>query len=449
MRFRSPLLAIAATPLALALTTTLLSGQARPRRPMQVADVDGFRDVRDLDIAPDGAWVAYTVGLPDVARDKDEGDIWLSNWAGTEHVRLTTSPTRESQPRFSPDGKWIAFVSGRKSGDDDKTTGGQIWILSRQGGEARRLTTRKGGAGDVQWSPDSTRLVFVGDDPDPEEDKTGEDKPPKKPIVIDRYGFKRDREGYLVHRRSHLYLVNVASGRHRNAHLGRLGRLAAGVVAGRARIAFISGRGSDADRTNDTNVFVVDAKAGAEPRALTTWNGPDNQARPAWSPDGASIAYLQSSEPKLFAYSRNTLAVVPAAGGTPKLLTDAEHDRRRGAGMDAGRQGALPDCRERPRPRAGAGAGGRRAAGPADDRPAGGAQPGRRPGTAASRSSRRRGRPRPRCTAPSPPRARRTASASCRRSRTRTTPGWPACSSARSRTSTSPRPTAPRSAPSW
>ena len=150
MRFRSPLLAIAATPLALALTTTPLLGQD------SCAPADAGRRRRRLPRRarsrhrPDGTWVAYAVGLPDVVRDKDEGDIWLSNWAGTEHVRLTSSPTRESQPRFSPDGKSIAFVSGRKSGDDDKTTGGQIWLLSRQGGEARRLTTRKGGAGDVQ-----------------------------------------------------------------------------------------------------------------------------------------------------------------------------------------------------------------------------------------------------------------------------------------------------------
>jgi dipeptidyl aminopeptidase/acylaminoacyl peptidase len=323
MRFRSPLLAIAATPLALALTATPLHGQDRARRPIQVADVDGFRDVRDLDIAPDGAWVAYTVGLPDVAKDKDEGDIWLSNWAGTEHVRLTSSPARESQPRFSPDGKWIAFVSSRKVGDDDKTTGGQIWILSRQGGEARRLTTRKGGAGDVQWSPDAARLVFVGDDPDPEEDKTGEDKTPKKPIVIDRYGFKRDREGYLVHRRSHLYLLTIASGAVETLTTGDWDDSLPAWSPDGTKIAFVSGRGGDADRTNDSNVFVVDAKAGAEPRPLTTWTGPDNGARPAWSPDGASIAYLQGSEPKLFAYSRDTLAIVPAAGGTPKLLTDA------------------------------------------------------------------------------------------------------------------------------
>jgi dipeptidyl aminopeptidase/acylaminoacyl peptidase len=322
MRIRSPLLAIAATPLAIALIATPLYAQAA-RRSMQVADLDGFREVRDLAVAPDGAWVAYTVGVADVTHDKDEGDIWLSNWAGTEHLRLTTSPARESKPRFSPDGKWIAFLSGRPRGEDDKTSGGQIWLLSRQGGEARRLTDRKGGASDFQWSPDSARLVFVGDDPDPEENKGDDDKTPKKPIVIDRYGFKRDDEGYLSHRRSHLYLLTIANGAVQTLTSGDWDDGQPAWSPDGTKVAFISGRGSDADRTNDSNVFVVDAKPGAEPRALTTWNGPDDQARPAWSPDGASIAYLQGSEPKLFAYSRNTLAVVPAAGGTPRLLTDA------------------------------------------------------------------------------------------------------------------------------
>ncbi len=322
MRIRPLFRAMAATPLALTLAATPLLAQTA-RRPMQVADIDGFREVRDLDIAPDGAWVAYTVGVADLARDKDESDLWLSNWAGTEHLRLTTSPDRESKPRFSPDGKWIAFLSARPRSKQDKTTGAQIWLLSRQGGEARRLTDRKGGASDFDWSPDSTRLVFVGDDPDPEEDKGADDETPKKPIVIDRYGFKRDNDGYLVHRRSHLYLLTVATGAIEALTSGDWDDEKPAWSPDGTRIAFISGRGSDADRTNDTNVFVMAATPGAEPRALTTWNGPDDEARPAWSPDGAFIAYLQGSEPKLYAYSRNTLAVVPAAGGAPKLLTDA------------------------------------------------------------------------------------------------------------------------------
>ena len=230
-------------------------------------------------------------------------------------------------------------------------------LLSRQGGEARRLTNRKGGVRDFEWSPDSTRLVVVGDDPDPEEGKADDDKTPKKPIVIDRYDFKRDDDGYLGHRRSHLYLLTVATGAIETLTSGDWDdELPAWSPDGR-RIAFISGRGSDDDRTNDTNVFVVEAKAGAEPRALTTWSGPDDQARPAWSPDGASIAYLQGSEPKLFAYSRNTLAVVPAAGGAPKLLTDAATIDVESPRLDARRQGALRDHRRRPGPRAGPGAG--------------------------------------------------------------------------------------------
>jgi dipeptidyl aminopeptidase/acylaminoacyl peptidase len=324
MRLRSlisPIAALQAVVIS-AISVVSVSGQT-PRRPLQVADLDAYRDLGDLALAPDGAWVAYAVKFADPKRDKDDSDVWMTNWAGTEHVRLTASPERESQPRFSPDGKWLAFLSSRTTGSDDKTSGGQVWLLNRQGGEARRLTDRKGGVSDFQWSPDATRLVLVGDDPDPEEDKADDDKTPKKPIVIDRYGFKQDAGGYLDHRRSHLYLLTIATGAIETLTSGDFDdQLPAWSPEG-ARLAFTSGRGGDRDKTNDSNLFVVEAKAGAEPRALTTWNGPDDQARPAWSPDGASIAYLQGSEPKLFAYSRNTLAVVAAAGGSaPRLLTD-------------------------------------------------------------------------------------------------------------------------------
>ena len=322
MRFRRPSTIVAAAPLALALAAPPLAAQT-PRRAMTVADMDGYREVRDLDIAPDGAWVAYTVKVADATRDKDDSDLWLSNWAGTEHLRLTTSPERESSPRFSPDGKWIAFLSARSRGEGDKTKGGQIWLLNRQGGEARRLTDRKGGVDDFDWSPDSTRLVFVGDDPDPEEDKGADDKTPRKPIVIDRLAFKRDSGGYLSDRRSHLYLLTIATGTIETLTSGNWDDELPAWSPDGTRIAFVSGRGSDADRTNDTNVFVVEARAGAEPKALTTWPGPDREARPAWSPDGSQIAYLQGREPKFYAYNRSTLAVVPAAGGTPRLLTDA------------------------------------------------------------------------------------------------------------------------------
>ena len=88
------------------------------------------------------------------------------------------------------------------------------------------------------------------------------------------------------------------------------------------QIAFVSKRGPDPDRSHDSNVFVVEAKAGATPRQLTTYTGEDG-GRPVWSPDGSTIAYLQSDEAKWYAYDQTKLALIPAAGGTARLLTES------------------------------------------------------------------------------------------------------------------------------
>jgi dipeptidyl aminopeptidase/acylaminoacyl peptidase len=290
--------------------------------------LDHARDVRDPQISPDGRWVAYTVALADTEKDRDNADIWMSSWDGAQHVQLTSSPDRESQPRWSPDGKWLAFLSARAQGEDDKPSGAQVWLMSRQGGEARRLTDRKGGVSDLVWSPDSTRLVLVGNDPDPEDDEAEGAKKAKaktkKPLVIDRYHFKQDGDGYLLRRYSHLYLLTIATKGIEPLTTGELDDQLPAWSPDGTRLAFVSKRGADPDRTNDTNIFVMEAKPGAEARALTTWNGPDHESRPAWSPDGSRLAYLQGSEPRFYAYNRNRLAVVSASGGAaPTLLTDS------------------------------------------------------------------------------------------------------------------------------
>lgn len=305
---------------------TAAGGQTPERRPLQVADLDRFRDVREPQLSPDGRWVAYTVVFADPKKDRDDADVWMSSWDGTEHVQLTASPDRESQPRWSPDGRYLAFLSARTQGDEDAPDDAQIWLMNRQGGEARRLTNRPGGVSDFQWSPDSSRIVFVGQDPDPEDtarDEGGKKPKTRKPIVIDRYRFKRDVEGYLEHRRSHLYLLTVETGAIEPLTSGDFDDRQPAWSPDGSRIAFTSRRGPDPDRTNDSNLFVIDARPGAEPRALTTWPGPDDEARPSWSPDGKRIAYLQGSEPRFYAYNRNVVAVVDAAGGPVRLLTSA------------------------------------------------------------------------------------------------------------------------------
>ncbi|MFP5355746.1 MAG: prolyl oligopeptidase family serine peptidase, partial [Gemmatimonadota bacterium] len=284
-------------------------------RPLQANDIFRLRDVGDPRISPDGAWIAYTLTTTDSAKDKSDSDVWMVSWDGTRTVRLTNSPEGEGAPRWSPDNRYLSFVSGRFEGK-----GGQVWLLDRAGGEGVRLTELKGGVSDYAWSPDATRLVVVSRDPDPEEEKkdSAATKSPK-PIVIDRYRFKQDGDGYLERRRNHLYVVDVASRKVTQVTSGDYDDSQPRWSPDGTRIAFVSRRGADADRENNSDVFVVEAREGATPLRLTTWSGPDDT--PEWSPDGSQIAYLQGSEPQLYAYNQDALAVVASTGGTPRLIT--------------------------------------------------------------------------------------------------------------------------------
>ena len=190
---------------ALILTTCALlqlspsPAHAQAKRTLRSSDLYHLKEVRDPQISPDGGWVAYTVSVIDSAKDKSDNDIWMTSWDGS------TSPESESTPRWSPDSRYLAFLSGRQEGK-----GAQVWLLDRRGGEAQRVTQLRGGVSEFAWSPDSKRLVLVVDE---ETDSilkkdTAEHKTPK-PIVIDRYNFKRDVAGYLGSKRSHLSLFDV------------------------------------------------------------------------------------------------------------------------------------------------------------------------------------------------------------------------------------------------
>jgi len=299
--------------------------QAPARRPLKLDDLDRVRQVADPQVSPDGQWVAYTVTKVDVAADKDDADVWMVSWDGARSVRLTSSPDGEKKPRWSPDGRYLSFLSSRGSKDDNETA--QLWLLDRAGGEAEKVTEVEGGIDDYAWGPDGKRLVLVVSDPDPEVKRAAEAKGDKKPkplpIVIDRYHFKQDEDGYLGPLRSHLYLFDLAGRKAEALTPGPFDESLPAWSPDGKWIAFVSKRvGADPDRSNNTDVFVIEAKAGAPARPLTTYPGDDNETTSplAWSPDGALVAYLQGPEPKDYAYGQDRLMVVPAAGGAPRPL---------------------------------------------------------------------------------------------------------------------------------
>src|SRR3981081_1740612 len=94
-------------------TASFLIAQPHSQRLLKVDDMHRFHDVRDVQISPDGKWVAYTVGSVDTTADKSDSDVWMASWDGAQQLRITASPESENAPRFSPDGRFLSFLSGR------------------------------------------------------------------------------------------------------------------------------------------------------------------------------------------------------------------------------------------------------------------------------------------------------------------------------------------------
>jgi len=310
---------------ALMLAVSLRAAVAVAQRPVDSDDLAKVRDVSDPQLSPDGAWIAYTVSVADTAKDHDDTDLWLASWDGAQQVRLTRSPAGEHAPRWSPDGRWIAFLSDR----DDQHEVSQLWLFDRAGGEPERLTNLPGGVSDLAWSPDGRRLALIVSDSNPDAKAPGDSstKAPA-PIVIDRFQFKEDETGWVRGQREHLWLYDVASRSATQLLSGDYDEALPSWSPDWRSIAFVSRRRPEYDRSDNYDLYVVEATAGAEPRQLTTFPGPDGDAgwgtrAPAWSPDGSLIAYVQGGPLNLIYYAVQQLAVVPAAGGPARVLTPA------------------------------------------------------------------------------------------------------------------------------
>jgi len=323
----SPFRLLLATTLAVAVVLAPAVGGAQQgeRRLFAIDDIFNLKRVSDPQISSDGEWVAFSLSQLNREEDRSDSDIWMAPLDGGEALRLTTSDRSESRPRWSPDGRWLAFMSSRES---DST---QVWLLPRIGGEAWQLTDVEQGVSAMEWSPDSSRLALLVQDPKKngeegeegeqgEKDEKGEKEERPEPIVVNRLQFKSDGIGYLDERRTHVYVFDVAAKSMFQLTEGPYDDGSPVWSPDGTMIAFVSNRTEEPDSNDNSDIWVIDAREGATPRKLTEWIGAD--ASPAFSPDGAYVVYSQGGDPADVWYDTNDIALVPVAGGEARVLTE-------------------------------------------------------------------------------------------------------------------------------
>ncbi|MBD0329232.1 MAG: S9 family peptidase [Thermoleophilia bacterium] len=283
-------------------------------------DVYELTAVADPRVSPDARHAAVVVTRIDRDEKEYRSAIWLVPLDGSGPPRQFTSGAKsDGEPRWSPDGSELAFVSNR---DGERR---QLYVLPLGAGEARRLTNLKEDVTDVSWSPDGRRLVFAARVPD--EAYEEEDERKRRPRRITRMYYKLDDVGWTADRRIQIYTVAAAgSGVPLQLTQGDYEASQPTWSPDGGRIAFVSARRDDWDIRPANELYAV-ATSGGEPERLTA----DDESffsSPAWSPDGRSLACLWSpggwNQPH-----HSHVAVVDLETGEHRVLT-ASLDRNCG-----------------------------------------------------------------------------------------------------------------------
>ncbi len=289
-------------------------------RGITAEDLLQMRFVTDVQLSPDGERVCFVLTV--IERDDEQelvyrSHLWVVPAGGGQPRQFTWGRHRDHNPRWSPDGRWIAFLS-------DRTGEVQLWVIPADGGEARPLTRLPGGAAEPCWAPDSRRVVFVsrvGFDPldaEPDREKAKR-KRQNRVRVITRLRYKLDGEGLWDGKWKQLFVVDLAGSPPKALTDEPCDHTAPSWSPDGGWIAYVANPRPDADWTNVQDLWVIPSEGGAA-RCLTRSVGPCSN--PVWSPDGQWIAYLGHDN----AYGTATLTrvwvVQAAGGGEPRALTE-------------------------------------------------------------------------------------------------------------------------------
>ncbi len=287
----------------------IAAGQNAPKHVPTVEDLMGLKTAGSPEISPDGTKIAYTVTETDYDQDAYVTQVWLADVATGRSIQLTRGKKSCSGPSWSPDGAWLAFTSSRA---DDKS---QVFVIRPDGGEAVQLTKSETGVGGFEWSPDGKTIAYAASDPEAKEAKDRKDYYGDWTVVRREYTF------------THLWTVDVAEAL-KAPQAGRRRTSGKAFSAGSfswspdgAKIAFSAAINPDLINDGTADIYVLDLAAGDAVKKIVDQPGPDSG--PRWSPDGGSVVFSSAMGRQDYYFRNSRLAVVPAAGGAVRSLTDS------------------------------------------------------------------------------------------------------------------------------
>ena len=284
----------------IAFAFTISGSLALAQRPMTLVDVLNVPQVSDPQLSPDGKQVLYVLAESNWKANKRISHIWRVNADGSGLVELTSGTEGESSPRWSPDGKTIAFIAKRGEAEAN-----QVYVLPDAGGEARALTSHATAVSNLAWSPDGSLIYFRAPDPKSDQQKA------REKLKDDVFLFDENYE------QQHLWSVAVSTRAEHRITSGNYSVVSYRLSRDGSKIAFHRAPTPLLEDMDQSEVWVMDA-SGANARQITHNKVAESGAE--LSPDGSQILFAAQANQNFETYYNAKIFLAPAGGGEARVL---------------------------------------------------------------------------------------------------------------------------------